>query len=307
MAKGKKDVEEISAEEVSADDKLAAAKTEPIVSEDQKKADNLKSEPKPGDAPKSAAKPIMDIPEPKASTATDTQNIAGVKFNWAPNDYAEDLLKKKPVDSKADPIDTKAGTVTNGDIEEPSEEEKRAFLAGEMDKQQEPMTVEELMEVAELVIDLLDAINSTAVGAFAGEKPDKFQLPATQRKRLAGFLARVFFKYQVKMGPVAGLIIAALLYFGLVWKMGWDVKKDKKIEAERKAIEDQQAKNRERKNAFRNKIIATMGIERVTLKKLADRLGLEDSVIKPELELMQNLGLIKADHSEVPVRYSITD
>ena len=302
----KKNVEDIPVEEITSDDKTTTDQTGSTNSDQTATGSDSTADVKKTEAPKSSTVFKDAIPEPKPSVATDTLNVAGVKLNWAPNDYAEDLLKKRPVDSKAESIDTKAGTITGGE-QEPTEEEKRAYLAGEMDKQQEPMTVEELMEVAELVVDLLDALNSTAVGAFAGEKADKFQLPASQRKRLAGFLARVFFKYQVKMGPVAGLIIAALLYFGLVWKMGWDVKKEKKIEAERKAVEEQQAKNKQRKEAFRNKIIATMGVERLTLKKLCDRLGLEANTVKPELELMLNLGLIRADHSEAPVRYSITD
>ena len=134
-------------------------------------------------------------PKPIESAPDNSQTVGGVKIEWAPNSFAEDILKTKTKESTAKPVDT---PTAGGDEEEPSEEEKRAYMAGEMDKAQEPMTIEELMEVAELVIDLLDALNSTAVGAFAGEKADKFQLPASQRKRLAGFLARVFFKYQVR-------------------------------------------------------------------------------------------------------------
>ncbi len=247
--------------------------------------------------------PPSGIAEPKPSTATNTQDVAGVKWNWAPNDFAKDLMNKKPVESKAAAIDQNLP----GAEEEPTEEEKRAFISGELDEQQTPMTVEELMEVAELVIDILDTINSTAVGAFAGESAAKFELEASKRKRLAGFLARVFFKYQVRMGPVAGLILAALLYFGLTWKMGWDVKKEKKIDAEKKAADDQRAKNKARKDAFRNKIIAGFGVEKLTLKKLSERMGLSAEALKPEIEVMLNLGTLRADHSETPIKYSITD
>ncbi len=248
--------------------------------------------------------PPSGIAEPKPSVETNSQNISGIKFNWAPNDFAKDLMSKKPAESKAAPIDQ---NLPGAAEEEPTEEEKRAFISGELDEQQTPMTVEELMEVAELVIDILDTINSTAVGAFAGESAAKFELEASKRKRLAGFLARVFFKYQVRMGPVAGLILAALLYFGLTWKMGWDVKKEKKIDAEKKAADDQRAKNKARKDAFRNKIIAGFGVEKLTLKKLSERMGLSAEALKPEIEVMLNLGTLRADHSETPIKYSITD
>lgn len=252
--------------------------------------------------PKAPSGGSNHIPEPLKLTESNTQNIGGVKFAWAENNVSEQMLKTKAPFSEAKPAEE-----IHAEEQEPTEEEKRQYLAGEFDKEQEPMTLEELMEVAELLIDLVDAVNSTAVGAWVKEKPDQFQLPSTQRKRLAGFLAKVFYKYQVKMGPVAGLIIAAVLYFGLVWKAGWDIKKEKKIEEERKAIEEQKAKNRAKKEAFRNKINATLGVERLTLKTLSERMGMTEEAIKPELELMINIGTIKGDHSDLPVKYSIAE
>lgn len=303
MAK-KQDIEDVEATDLTGTD----AKN--ITPADKTAGDNITdlstAQKKPDDTPTPAdknttTKPAGGIAEPKASTSTNTQNVSGIKFNFSPNDVAKDILSKKPAESTAEAVDEGKSEKT----EEPTEEEKRAYIAGELDEAQKPMTVEELMEVSELVIDLIDTINSTAVGAFAGEKASKFELEASKRKRLAGFLARVFFKYQVKMGPVAGLVIAALLYFGLTWKMGYDIKKEKKIDAERKAADDQKEKNRQRKDAFRNKVIAQLGDEHLTLKKLSDRMGLTAEGIKPEIELMLNLGTIKADHSDGPIKYSL--
>ena len=175
---------------------------------------------------------------------------------WSDNDVT-DMLDEPPLQSTAQAAEE--------DIVEPTAEEKAAYMNGEYEEEEEKLSLEDLRVTAELVIEMVDALNSTAVGAWVKEPSSTFELTEAKKKTLTGLLAKVFFRYQAKLGPVASLVIAMLLYFGMTWKMGWDIKKSKEEAAAQKIKEERQKKLQEKKERFRNRILAAIDIEKLSL------------------------------------------
>ncbi len=241
-----------------------------------------------------------EIPLPKTSNKSGASSD-GPEIDWETNSFAANITDQPTIDSKAaESDDIKA--------EEPSDKEKDAYMKDELDGDDSgKLSLEDLKLTAELVIELFDAVNSTAVGAWTKEKAERFELTATKRKTLTTILAKAFYRYQAKLGPIAALVIASLLYFGMTWKMGWDIKKAKKLDAEQEAIEKRKAKNMARKQAFRNIISSAIGQQTVSLKEIAKRMGRQTKDIKQHIKIMCDNGELFADHTKGIVQYRIAD
>jgi len=236
--------------------------------------------------------------EPQSSN--DGVGEDGIQWDFSGTDFSE-LVNDQPPTSTA----TKADGDGTGEDEEITAEDEAAYLRGELDEEEPQLSIEDLKVTAELVIELVDALNSTAVGAWTKEPAERFELTGSKKKTLIGILARVFFQYQAKLGPLAALIIASLLYFGMTWKAGWDIKKEKQEDAAKADLERRRKKQREKADKFRNKILAAVGPENITLKEIAKRMGKETVHIKRHIKILCDQGLLFADHSQGLVKYRL--
>lgn len=242
-------------------------------------------------------------PDPKTENVTSGDQLGdNIDIQWGDNDFAETLMNQKTSQSSA-AIDEAMGTGPSADGEEQlTPEELDAYMKGEYDDDG-LMSIEDLMVTAEFVIEFLDAANSSGVSWFSGEKASQFELEKSKKKTLTTLLAKVFYKYQVKLGPVATLIFAAILYFGMTWKAGWDIKKEKKEEAIRVENEKRKELQRKKLEAYRNRIMATIGVSSMSLKDIAEKMGQDQKSIKQHVEVLLNQGLLWADHSKQFVQY----
>lgn len=221
-----------------------------------------------------------------------------VKIVWGDQSFQSDFSTKT-----ADASQKKTNDLPDGEVEKPTDQEIDAYMRDT--QEEEKLSLEDLRITAELVVELVDAVNSTAIGAWTKESSERFELENNKKRTLVTLLTKVFYIYQTKLGPLAGLVIAALLYFGMTWKAGWDVKKIKKEDEERKAIEDRKAKNRERIQKHRNKITSAIGLESLPMKKIASKMGVNTTEIKEHLKDMCDKGELFADYSEPIVKYKI--
>jgi hypothetical protein len=223
----------------------------------------------------------------------------GVKIVWGTQSYQADFSTKTADASQKKTNDLPA----DSDVEKPTDQEIDAYMRDS--HEEEKLSLEDLRITAELVVELVDAVNSTAIGAWTKESSERFELENDKKRTLVTLLTKVFYIYQTKLGPLAGLVIAALLYFGMTWKAGWDVKKVKKEDEERKAIEERKARNRERIQKHRNRITSAIGLESLPMKKIATKMGVQVTEIKEHLKDMCDKGELFADHSEAIVKYKL--
>ncbi len=288
------DTEEI--EDAPIIEEKAAEKTEPAAKEEQPAEEKAE---KPA-AKKSSSKKTTPLPK-EGSTSGAGEN--GAPLDWGDNeDVVKAFINTPTKESSAE----SAEPHLEGDGK--STEEEDAYIRGEGDnEEEEQMSISDLKDAAGLCIELIDGLNSIGVGAFAKESASKFELTGSKKKMLTVQLAKVFFKYQAKVGPLATLIIGLLLYLGMTWRMGWEVRKEKQVAAEQKDIDARKEKNRAKKEAFRNKIMAAVGVEQITLKEIGERMGDNPGKIKPEVNILCGNGLLFADHSKAIIHYRIAE
>lgn len=235
-----------------------------------------------------------DPPEKPSSASTDVES----DVVWGDNSFAENLFQQPTKQSEAESDEPDLGDF------EPTEEEKREYLANTVGEEDSQMTVKELMSVAEFGIEFVDALNSNAVRWYAKEKKsDQFELETSKKKRLATMLAKVLYIYQVKMGPITGLVLAALLYFGLTWKKGHEVRKSNLELEQQKILERRKERAMKQREAMNNRIISHIAVEALTLKEIAERTGKKAETIKKYLKRLVDNGQIIADHSEGIAKY----
>ena len=264
-----------------------------------KEADPEKTEPK----KKASSKKSTPTPEKDPGGSTTGENI---KLNWGDNDdVVKSFISQPTKESTAE--DAEAALANNA---EGSAEDEAAYIRGDFDDEDgedDMLDEKDLLLAAELVIELVDGLNSISVGAFAKESASKFELEASKKKKLALILAKVLYKYQAKVGPLATLILALLLFMGMQWRLGFEVRKEKKEEAEREAIAARKEKTRKRKEAMRNKIMAAIGMELITLKEISERMGENGGKIKPALQELCGMGLVFADHKKPIIHYKLAE
>lgn len=284
-------VKEAEQLEKEAADKAAAEKAAAEESASQKTT----SKKKPTDQKKSPGK--NSVPTPKSGGGEDTHE--GVAIDWGDNsDFISQVTAAPTKESTAE-----AARPHEELSDEPTAAEKKEFLESDFNADEEGLSEEDLFITAELVIEMFDGFNSIGVGAFAKEPSHKFELESSKKKTLTALLAKVFYRYQAKMGPVAALVIAALLYFGMTWKMGYDIRKEKKEDAAKAAIQAKKEKQRKRKEGFRNQILAAVDIESITLKEMGKRMNIDPPKLKDHVKTLCEQGLLFADHSKPIIHY----
>lgn len=258
----------------------------------------------PKETPSSKNKSAKETPLPDSKSSQEIKGD-GVQLDWGDiddDDVINAFMHKQTRPSSAESAEPHL------DSSEASEAEVMAEIRGENDdEEEEGLDEKDLLLAAELCIEMVDGLNSIAVGAFAKEPASTFELEGSKKKKLAILLAKVFYRYQAKVGPLATLILGLLLYLGMTWRMGYEVKKDKQAEAQKKAIEERKEKNRQKKEQFRNTILAAVGVEHLTLKDIAERMGANAGKIKPEIQVLCGQGLLFADHSKAIIHYRLAE
>lgn len=255
-------------------------------------------------------------PKPSENAATAEPKAAepkaadpGSGFTWSDTNFAEDLMKQKTKASTAGPAtegDASAGAsgpAPGTGEKEPTEQEMQDLLSGKHDSEETKMSAKDLHMIAELIIEALDGVNAMGVGAFSGSDPSKYEMPLYKRKHLTVLLAKVLWIYQIKLGPVATLAFVAVLAIGGTWRQGYKDKKQNEAnaaEAERKA---KQKKNQEMLEGFRVKIETTIGLEKLTLKEISEKMGKTPKQLKHHIEYLCRRGTVMADHSDGLITY----
>ncbi len=305
MAKKKSDKIE-DADVIDRNPKDESEETTAAGSEETAKEEKEQAKPDPKKSePKKTASSTKGTPTPEKDPGGATAG-EGVNINWGDNDDVVKSFIAQP--SKQSTAEDAEAALASG--AEGSAEDEAAYIRGEFDDENgedDMLDEKDLLLAAELVIELIDGLNSIAVGAFAKESASRFELEASKKKKLALILAKVLYKYQAKVGPLATLILALLLFMGMQWRLGFEVRKEKKDEAERKAIEARKEKTRKRKEAMRNKIMAAIGMELITLKEISERMGENAGKIKPALQELCGMGLVFADHKKPIIHYKLAE
>lgn len=223
-----------------------------------------------------------------------------IKVEYQPNDYAKNLAAANTGTSSAPLEEDEEGKNASG----PSE--KKSSGDSEEEQDGEEWSEEDLRDGAEFTIEFLDAISANACKAIAKEEdPTQFELTPNQKSRLTKILTRIFIKYQVKMGPMAALILALLMYFGLNFKDAYSIRMKKKTDEEEKQQQLHKQKKKQQQQKIQTVMMAKLGEKELTLSELSGKMKMDEKMVRKMLKSFADQDLIVVNDTEMPNKYKV--
>ena len=154
--------------------------------------------------------PNSDTPIDKTNIANDAKRQDETHDFMKSNSFTSDYIKKG----------TKEATVEDEPVKEQTVEEIRDQIKKDEEKLGSEYSAADFQNIAEVIIEVIDAIGANIFKAWAGDTTDRpYQLPNDKKKLLSKQLAGILIKYQAKF-PLEAMFLITLVgvYYGSFMK-----------------------------------------------------------------------------------------